>query len=400
MPRRSGIPSGRLPWRPSAFSRLVVCLLAWGPVLAQAEIPGAQASSRRDVAIQPTALAGATSLYANSWAVVIGINEFQNPKVSRLNYAVNDANSVTQVLQALGFPEANIIKLLNRQATRAEIERILLSVLRRRAGPQDRVVVFFATHGVTLPLPSGGEESYLLPFDTDPDDLPLTAFSMSQIKLIGQRLPAKHTLVAVDACYGGYSLVRAQAPPVLDPRYLALISRSRALQVLTAGKKDQPVIEDQGHGVFTRKLLDGLAGHADTNNDGLITLSELGAWLHPRVAQASEYKQEIQWGNLDGEGQFVFLLPQGQSSRGTKPGGESTIQSAATYGLDCHAATERRPTSDLGSGWCHSEIARPRGGEDPGDPGRLSCGGPHPRAGQGRDLCGPPSGDNCRQYPG
>ncbi len=206
MPRRSGIPCGRLPWRPAAFSRLVVYLLAWGPVLAQAEIPGAQASGRRDVAIQPTALAGATSLYANSWAVVIGINEFQNPKVSRLNYAVNDANSVTQVLQALGFPEANIIKLLNRQATRPEIERILLSVLRRRAGPQDRVVVFFATHGVTLPLPSGGEEGYLL----------------------------------------------------------------------------------------------------------------------------------------------------------------------------CHAATERRPTSDLGSGWCHSEIARPRGGKDARDPGRLSCGGPHP----------------------
>lgn len=78
---------------------------------------------------------------------------------------------------------------------------------------------------------------------------------------------------------GGYSLVRAHTPPVVDRRYLELVGRSRVIQVLTAGRKNQPVIEDQGHGVFTRKLLDGLAGHADENQDGLITLAELAAWI-------------------------------------------------------------------------------------------------------------------------
>lgn len=283
--RPLGVLSDCLRRRPGLLPSILVCLLVRGAIPARAATPRAtprpQPPAQRDVAVQPVPLAGGAALYANSWAVVVGINEFQNPKVSRLNYAVNDATSMAQALRALGFPPGNIIPLLNRQATRSEIERVLSSVLRRRAGPQDRVVVFFATHGVTLPLPGGGEEGYLLPYDADPDDLPLTAFSMSQIKLIGQRLPAKHTLVAVDACYGGYSLVRSQAPPVLDKRYLDLISQSRALQVMTAGKKDQPVIEERGHGVFTRKLLEGLAGHAETNNDGLITLSELGAWLHP-----------------------------------------------------------------------------------------------------------------------
>ena len=190
--------------------------------------------------------------------MVVGVNEFQNPRVARLNYATNDAAGIIQGLQALGFPPGKIARLLNRQATRSEIERVLSSVLRRRAGPQDRALIFFATHGVTLPLPGGCEEGYLLPYDVDPDDLPLTAFSMSQIKLIGQRLPAKHTLVAVDACYGGYSLVRAQAPPALDQRYLTLISPIRALQVIIGSKKDQAAIEGQGHGVFIQELLDGL----------------------------------------------------------------------------------------------------------------------------------------------
>ncbi len=69
------------------------------------------------------------------------------------------------------------------------------------------------------------------------------------------------------------------------------------------------VVEELGHGVFTRKLLDGLAGHAEENRDGIVTVGELAAWMHPRVAQASDYKQDMQWGTLDGEGQVVFVLP-------------------------------------------------------------------------------------------
>ena len=81
------------------------------------------------------------------------------------------------------------------------------------------------------------------------------------------------------------------------------------IQVLTAGTKNQVVAEERNHGVFTRKLLEGLQGHADGNSDGIITFGELAAWMHPRVAQASDYKQDMQFGNLDGEGQFFFELP-------------------------------------------------------------------------------------------
>ena len=146
--------------------------------------------------------------------------------------------------------------------------------------------------------------------DTDPTDLPYTALSIElALKQIGQaRVPARHILVAVDACYGGYSLVRAQTSPMLDRRYLELLAQSRVIQVLTAGRKNQPVLEEQGHGVFTRKLLDGLLGHADSNRDGIITGTELAAWMHPRVAQASDNKQDMQFGNLRRGGADFFLV--------------------------------------------------------------------------------------------
>jgi hypothetical protein len=261
------------------------------------------------------------TLYARSWAVVVGIDRFKDRSIPRLHYAANDGRAVALALKGLGFAAENITLLVDERATRAEVERILSSTIRRATGPQDRLVVFFATHGVTVPLPAGGEEGYLLLHDSDPEDLPLTALGMNQFKQIGQRIPAKHIFVAVDACYGGYSLVRAVTPPALDRRYLELIAQSRVIQVMTAGKRDQPVVEELGHGVFTRKLLEGLAGHADENRDGMVTVGELAAWMHPRVAQASDYKQDMQWGTLDGEGQVVFVLP---ASAGVPAGDETS----------------------------------------------------------------------------
>ncbi|HSF06187.1 MAG TPA: caspase family protein [Methylomirabilota bacterium] len=287
------------------LSRLATAL---GPLLVVL-MPAAMAAQDRGIAVTPRSATSIAQPYAQSWAVVVGVDRFRDRRVASLNYAANDARSVARALATVGFAPDKIFLLIDDQATRVAIERVLSGVIRRGAGPDDRVFVFFAMHGVTEVLPHGGEEGYLLPHDADMDNLPLSALSMQQLKQIGQRIAAKHILIAVDACYGGYSLVRAQAPPTTDQRYLELVLKSRTIQVLTAGRRDQPVIEDQGHGVFTRTLLRGLEGHADGNADGLITATELAAWMHPRVAQASDYKQDMQWGSLDGEGQFVFVLP-------------------------------------------------------------------------------------------
>jgi hypothetical protein len=287
----------------------------------------------RGVAVRPVERVPA-QVYTNSWAVVVGVDRFRSARIPPLSYAVNDARSIARALLPLGFRSENIHVLVNEEATRGAIERVLSSVVRRAAKPDDRLFVFFATHGLTMVLPHGGEEGYLLGHDSDPDDLPLTAISMQALKQIGQRIPAKHILVAVDACYSGFSLVRASPPATVDQRYLDLVLRSRAIQILTAGRRDQPVIEDQGHGVFTRTLLAGLAGHADQDGDAIITAAELGAWMHPRVAQASGFKQDMQWGSLDGEGQFVFLVP-----RPAAPA--ETAATAATRGVTPPEAVRR-----------------------------------------------------------
>ena len=79
------------------------------------------AQNRRDIAVQARGTEQGRNLYANSWAFVVGINQFRSSGIGRLNYAVNDAKAVAQALQGLGFPGQNIFELSNEKATRAEI---------------------------------------------------------------------------------------------------------------------------------------------------------------------------------------------------------------------------------------------------------------------------------------
>src|SRR5437870_10872584 len=68
----------------------------------------------------PGALSGAApSLYHQSWAIVVGVNRFRDPRITSLNYAVNDARAMAQTLETLGFPRQNVTLLLDTQATKS-----------------------------------------------------------------------------------------------------------------------------------------------------------------------------------------------------------------------------------------------------------------------------------------
>ena len=43
--------------------------------------------------------------------------------------------------------------------------------------------------------------------------------------------------------------------------------------------------KEWGHGAFTKALLEGLAGAADRNHDGVVEWPELGTWIGQRVLE-------------------------------------------------------------------------------------------------------------------
>jgi TolA-binding protein len=80
--------------------------------------------------------------------------------------------------------------------------------------------------------------------------------------------------------------------------------------MFTAGGADQQVADNgpNGHSVFTWTMLQGLDGRADLNGDGVITASELAAYVAPAVSALSH--QTPAFGNLPGTegGDFIFNL--------------------------------------------------------------------------------------------
>jgi len=265
-------------------------------------LSAAALAAQRDVGGVPSPSAGAQALYGESWAVLIGINRYQHPRIPKLRYAVNDAQAVERALLAQGFRPDRILTLTDEKATKAAIERLLGDQLRQQVGANDRLLVFFAGHGKTDQLRSGEEEGYLVPVDGDPNQLFSTAISMSALRQISDRLTAKHILYIVDACYSGYAIYnRSIADDLLEE-----MVKKPAIQILTAGRQQDEAQERAGHGVFTEVLVRGLSGDAFSRDKSWVALEELGLWVKQRVFAESNKKQLPQYGNLSGEGQFVF----------------------------------------------------------------------------------------------
>jgi uncharacterized caspase-like protein/peptidoglycan/xylan/chitin deacetylase (PgdA/CDA1 family) len=246
--------------------------------------------------------------YANSWAIVVGIDKYQ--KWPQLQYAVRDAEGVGQLLvQKFGFASERVITLKNEQATRTGILAAFHDRLAHgNLQPNDRIFVFFAGHGATRKLSSGRDLGYIVPVDADPNNLATDAIPMTEIQNIAESLPAKHALFVMDACYSGLGLTRGAA----NASFLRDNARRLGRQMLTAGGTDQLVSDGgpNGHSVFTWTLLQGLGGKADLNGDSLITGTELAAYVAPAVSSVSQ--QTPAFGSLPGSegGEFVFELPE------------------------------------------------------------------------------------------
>lgn len=242
--------------------------------------------------------------YQESWAVVVGVNCYEN--ASPLEYAVRDAEKVAEALVRLGFPEGNVRLLVDGDASRASILAQLQS-LSDKVGSDDRVLFFFAGHGLTR-AGHRGDIGFLVPVDGRIENLQ-SLVRWDDLTRMADLIPAKHVLFVMDACYGGLAVTRSARG---THRFLKDILSRFARQVLAAGKADQVVADAggprPGHSVFTGHLLDALDGGAAIGK-GVITANGVMAYVYDRVGRDTESAQTPHYGCLDGDGDFVFVAP-------------------------------------------------------------------------------------------
>lgn len=256
------------------------------------------------------ATAATDTPYRQHWALVIGINEYEEwPK---LQYAVNDARGIEHVLtEKLNFQKDHIITLLDQEATRQNIYATLEALFDPdKVAPGDAVFVFFAGHGTTRTLSASRNKGYIIPVDAQLQDYAAKAISMTEIQDFNDILPARHVFWVMDACYSGLALTRGAPPTSTSARYIREVTSRRGRQVLTAGGADEEVADGgpNGHSIFTWTLINALSGDADLNADNYITASELFNYVPPLVSSMS--RQTPSYGSFVGSagGDFVFTL--------------------------------------------------------------------------------------------
>jgi uncharacterized caspase-like protein len=184
-------------------------------------------------------------------ALVIGIDTYRY--LPRLKTATGDAKAIARVLQQdYGF---NTKLLLDGQATRKGIVDAL-NGLRQKLSPQDRLLVYYAGHGI---FDKEADTAYWLPVDSR-DDRDTEWIMASRITSSLRRLEAKSVLVVADSCYSGMLTrgVVADRRSKRDQFLSQLLTRSSRLLLASGG--NEPVSDGgaDGHSVFARALLNGL----------------------------------------------------------------------------------------------------------------------------------------------
>jgi len=245
--------------------------------------------------------------YSVSHALIIGINVFQH--ATPLEYAISDAEAISETLITnFGFSKDHIQLLTDKEATRGNIMSAYMAYSQSGTEINDRILVFFAGHGVTQ-RGARGEIGFLVPHDGNPIDLS-TLIRWDEFTYNAELIKAKHMLFIMDACYSG--LIFSRAMPAGGMRFLKDMLLRPVRQVITAGKADQVVADSGGprpsHSVFTGHLLDALDGKASTP-DGVLTANGVMFYVYDKVSKDIHSRQTPHFGFFDGDGDFIFQAP-------------------------------------------------------------------------------------------
>jgi len=182
-----------------------------------------------------------------------------------------------------------------------------------------RLLIYYAGHGYTE-IQRNENRGYITGIDTPRidgtrqayDAARLKAISMAEIRAPLERAPAKSILVLFDSCFAGTIFTNragSDPPRPLTRDLVTQLMERPARDIITAGRSDQRV---PAHSPIPDLFLAALNGAADPYKHGVISSSEIHAYLLNRVLQMREINLTPQAGKLPNpdfaEGTFLFRI--------------------------------------------------------------------------------------------
>jgi len=272
-------------------------------------------SLRETVSIQFTGQTARPTLHL----ITVGVSEYRQTNFN-LRYAAKDAQDIHTYFKnkAKLKYELRQTQLLNRQVSRETVLKLRKQLEQSR--PQDRVILFFAGHG----LLDQEKNYYFAPHEINFDHPEKEGLRFEEIEDLLDGIPAREKLLLIDTCNAGELDKELQAEQISFTQPQGLI-KARAIrgfkitQHLGINKLNQ-LLEENFHdlrrdtgatiitssqgleyalesaqwknGVFTFALLEGLQSRtADLNADGEVKVSELKNYIIQKVQELTRSAQ-------------------------------------------------------------------------------------------------------------
>ena len=274
----------------------------------------------RDVVAVPTrAVAPAAGRLV---IATIGIDRYRHWPA--LTNAVGDATGAAALFRRLGFEEV-VPPLLDDRATGDAIEALVADEL-TSLGASDSLIVFYAGHGGTRTQQVGGRAvrtGYLIPVNGSDDARVTSWIELDPWLRRIAKLPPRHILVILDACFSGIALSSAVkwgrgSGALIDLPFAVANTRPSRL-VITSALDDERAMDSgpmPGHSLFTGCLMEALAGGLPPvgMHDGrpMTIGSEIGRYVRNRVQTypgRPGWQQTPDLGTFDYDERGEMLIP-------------------------------------------------------------------------------------------
>lgn len=237
-----------------------------------------------------------------NYLLVIGIDDYSNG-IPKLNNAVKDAQTVTQLLQQkYQFDEQHTKTLYNQEATKDAILAIFDFYLKTLTD-QDNLIFYFSGHGEYLQL---NKKGYWIPVDAMEGKRGSFLSNTEVLDLINL-LKARHVFGIVDSCFSAALFAPSRSMDDQSRRLFATPSR----WLLTAGRLE-PVSDGSlgDHSPFAKTLISQLT----YNTDPYLWTSELCVKVLKGVAFNTDQQmprgEPLQNAGHQG-GDFIFMKQEG-----------------------------------------------------------------------------------------
>lgn len=258
------------------------------------------------------------AVFADRYALLVGINHYPRLRDRDLNGALNDVERMSQVLlREFAYPQANVVVLTDEKATLDGI-RGAFGELARRVRPGDAVVFHYSGHGTLLPDDNGdepdGQDEALCPYDFS--DSGARALRDDELGRLLDALGPIQIAVVLDCCHSGTATKSAN--PRLRSRFVPAVQQAKGLfaaakslttapigrEILSAPGQQRVVLsacteaqesveidvrfepylaEPLATGLMTYFLVEGLRGPADTNDDAIVSYNEAFAYARRQI---------------------------------------------------------------------------------------------------------------------